>query len=280
MFPLDALIEQGDKALLDGLHDLALQFYQRALAEHGENYIIYEKLGTACLSIENIVEAIQCFTKSLQLNPKSLTSCLNLAQLNQGKDALSYYQCALPLIQDDETKIQVYCSMSEIYLTDCCDEPDAESQIESFLNICSKLDPNHHQYLITFASLRISQSRPEDAKEFLNLFFKNLSKDLESIPDYDSRISAIKLCIETQLYDNALDLLGVNLQIDEDDGETWYLFGWIYYLFYSEGDVDYESDMMECWDRLALIQEKKGNIDPDLLEHIHTLKFRVKDCKK
>jgi hypothetical protein len=64
----------------------------------------------------------------------------------------------------------------------------------------------------------------------------------------------------------------VNLQVDEDDAETWYLFGWIYYLFYSDGELEYESDMLECWDRLELIQEKTGCVDLDILEHIKQLK--------
>jgi tetratricopeptide (TPR) repeat protein len=163
--------------------------------------------------------------------------------------------------------------MCEIYLTDCCDDADAEAQIESFLTEIAKINHHHHQYLITAASTRISQSRQEDAKEYLTLFFKNLSRDYGSIPDYDCRISATKLCIETQLYDHALDLLELNLQIDEDDGETWYLFGWIYFLLVNDGEVEYETDMIECWDRLFLIQEKNGNIDPDLLDHVKQLRL-------
>lgn len=276
MFPIEALIDQGDKALADGLTDVALKFYQRALHEHGDNHIAYEKLGSLYLNDpkpqQGVNEAIDCFTKSLELNPQSISSHLNLAQLSSGKDALAYYQNALTLAQDDDLKIQVYCSMCEIYLTDCCHDADAEAQIETFLTCMTKINPNHHQYLITAASTRISQFKQQDAKEHLNLFFKNLSRDFESIPDYDCRISAIRLCIETQLYDHALDLLELNLQIDEDDGETWYLFGWIYFLLVNDGQIEYEADMLECWDKLCLLQEKNGNIDPDLIEHVKQLR--------
>lgn len=78
-----------------------------------------------------------------------------------------------------------HCSIAELYLTDLCDEPDAEANCEKELESALKLDeissnlhdaasnstmddklsPPPPDALQTMANLRMSQSRPQDALE-------------------------------------------------------------------------------------------------------------------
>ena len=53
--------------------------------------------------------------------------------------------------------------------------------------------------------------------------------DLE-IPLYAQRLSTAKLCIELELYEEALNVLETLLAEDDGDAEIWYLLGWTYYL--------------------------------------------------
>ena len=57
-------------------------------------------------------------------------------------------------------------------------EPEAEKTCEDLLNLALQVDPNNPEALQALSSVRISQQRPEDAKQFLEQAW-NAWKDLD-----------------------------------------------------------------------------------------------------
>ena len=96
----------------------------------------------------------------------------------------------LHLLHQRRQLCAAYCSIAELYLTDLCDEPDAETSCEDALKSALVLDeissdvysnavstgigeddiqlePPPPEALQTMANLRLSQSRPAEALEFI-----------------------------------------------------------------------------------------------------------------
>ncbi|EFP92649.1 uncharacterized protein PGTG_18827 [Puccinia graminis f. sp. tritici CRL 75-36-700-3] len=86
----------------------------------------------------------------------------------------------------DESQIRRSCSralvgMTEIYLTDLCFDPSAEEKCLEYLAMASSIDPTDPEPLQTLASVRLSQSETNLAKEALLLSW-SLWRDKVPIP--------------------------------------------------------------------------------------------------
>ena len=77
---------------------------------------------------------------------------------------------------------------------------------------------------VTCASLRLSQSRPDDAKPLLEMALAIIrAADEASPPAFDARKACAKLLMEVDQAAQALELLQV-LRLEHDDSlEVWYL---------------------------------------------------------
>ena len=87
--------------------------------------------------------------------------------------------------------------------------------------------------LQTLASVRLSQSRIEDAQSALTRsvdIWKDLPPEHEDIPDFPTRVSLARLLMEAEMEPEALDV--VERLVGEDDQcvEAWYLGGWCLWL--------------------------------------------------
>merc|ERR1712087_58342 len=124
-----------------------------------------------------------------------------LGQLQNGKDAISSFEKGISLMlstqKSEGTKditvrsISVgYCSMAELYVTDLCDEPNAESECERYLQLSVKADPTNAEAYHLLANLRLIQGNVAKANECLqkclNFLPSNKNEsDLEEMSDED-----------------------------------------------------------------------------------------------
>jgi tetratricopeptide (TPR) repeat protein len=132
------------------------------------------------------------------------------------------------------------------------------------------LDPGDLEAKLTLANLRLCQSKFDEVRDLINElispWYKETNNEDEqdeesdiveeeeeeikgdkieeqekhvqrifsiddiNLPTYSQRISIVKLCIEVQLYEEALDFLQTLLADDDEDVDNWYLCGWTYYL--------------------------------------------------
>jgi tetratricopeptide (TPR) repeat protein len=87
--------------------------------------------------------------------------------------------------------------------------------------------------LQTLASVRISQSRLDDARSALTrslASWKDLPPADPRVPEFPMRISLSRLLIESQMHDEALEVLERLVTEDDSSVEAWYLGGWCQYL--------------------------------------------------
>lgn len=61
----------------------------------------------------------------------------------------------------------IYCSLAELYMTDLCEETDAEDCCEKYVEAALNESPNSYEAFQTLANMRLSQNRSEEAAEAL-----------------------------------------------------------------------------------------------------------------
>lgn len=158
-------------------------------------------------------------------------------------------------------------AISEIYMTDLCDEPEAEQVCGDCLNEALSVDDRNWETLQAIASYRISQQNPEDALVHMKRSFE-LWKDMEpediDRPTHDARVAAAKLFIELEAYEEGSEVLESLLEDDDENAETWYLTAFCY----SHTDVESAPEYIE---RAKELLTKQNITDPGIMKQIHDL---------
>ena len=70
MDSIDALIKMGKKQLEDGQYDDALNLFQKAILLNQNDPDLWNLKGIALRSLGRYNEAIECFNKSLEIDPR------------------------------------------------------------------------------------------------------------------------------------------------------------------------------------------------------------------
>ena len=70
MDSIDELIKMGKKQLEDGQYDDALNLFQKAILLNQNDPDLWNLKGIALRSIGRYNEAIECFNKSLEIDPR------------------------------------------------------------------------------------------------------------------------------------------------------------------------------------------------------------------
>jgi len=100
--------------------------------------------------------------------------------------------------------------------------------------------PESCEPLQTLASVRLSQSKLEDAQaalaRSLELWIELPPEDLSAIPDFPTRISLSRLLMEADMEEQALEVLERLIAEDDHSVEAWYLGGWCLHLLAGKQD--------------------------------------------
>ena len=70
MDSIDELIKMGKKQLEDGQYDDALNLFQKAISLNRNDPDLWNLKGIALRSLGRYNEAIECFNKSLEIDPR------------------------------------------------------------------------------------------------------------------------------------------------------------------------------------------------------------------
>ncbi|PNS16171.1 hypothetical protein CAC42_1934 [Sphaceloma murrayae] len=125
------------------------------------------------------------------------------------------------------------CSVVEIYMTDLSWEEDAEQKCEALVTEALLFAPESPGVLQTLASVRLSQTRVEEARSALKrsmAIWQDLDPDEDSVPDFSSRISLARLLMEAEMEDEAMVVLERLALEDDQSVEACYLGGWCLHL--------------------------------------------------
>ncbi|GBB89903.1 hypothetical protein RclHR1_16750002 [Rhizophagus clarus] len=300
-------------------YQLALQFSKKALSLEQDNLQVLEILGMIEIELGMFDEAREHFSKAISINPNNgYSKYMYMGQLSCGLEAISHFQNGVNLMiseydnlskstlstkttttssslqdlqDDDESNKQnqlnqlnrkisnALCSMTEIYLTDCCFEDDAEQKCEEYLNKALELDPSNPEVYQSLASVRLSQQRNDDAKialeKSLDLWI-NLDPGHPSIPSYESRISLVKLLIELSQYMKALNVLEILQRENDEVLDLWYLYGLCYFLMGQDSQNEQDhlihwEDARDCLINYEKLYHKIGSDDEGILQHTQEL---------
>jgi len=67
---IDELIKMGKKQLEDGQYDYALNLFQKAILLNQNDPDLWNLKGIALRSLGRYNEAVECFNKSLEIDPR------------------------------------------------------------------------------------------------------------------------------------------------------------------------------------------------------------------
>jgi len=145
------------------------------------------------------------------------------------------------LLEEKRVKLaNALCGIAEVYMTDLSWDDDlAEEQCNAVMEEALSVASDRPETLQTVASVRISQSRNDEARQYL-LKSLDLWKDLDPenphIPDFPIRISLSRLLMEAELEDEAIEVLDRLVAEDDQSIEAWYLGGWCLHLLAEKQD--------------------------------------------
>ena len=168
----------------------------------------------------------------------------------------------------------MYCSIAELYMTDLCDYPSAETAactcVETALKVSPPNMPDAYQ---AGCNLRLSQNRGYEGCVMINAAYKMMEegvqiqasggdgelseqqmKAVEALPDYAFRTQTGKLLIEcasgvegvsdeerNEMGQKAVQVLGSCMAENDEIVETWFLLGCAFMsteVRYSDRDSD------------------------------------------
>jgi tetratricopeptide (TPR) repeat protein len=137
-------------------------------------------------------------------------------------------------VEEKKEKLsQALCGIAEVYMTDLSWEEEAEKRCDAAVTEAVMIAPNSPEPLQTLASVRISQLRIDEAKAALARsleLWKDLPAGDAKVPAFPTRISLVRLLLEAEMHEEALDVLERLVAEDDQSVEAWYLGGWCLYL--------------------------------------------------
>ncbi|ORZ14815.1 hypothetical protein BCR41DRAFT_354150 [Lobosporangium transversale] len=304
-YTVNDLLAQANQAVDRFEFELAHQFAMRALSMEPKNVNALEAAGSIEVELELFNEAKEHFLECVRLQPDTgYSKFMYLGQMSEQLEAISYFQQGVNLMIDERAKMPVditkgsdylklsskissaLCSMTDIYLTDCCFEPDAESQCEAYLAQAMQIEPVTPEVYQTLASVRLSQQRGDEAKvalaQGLALWLGSDPTDEDGpTPDYETRLALVKLLLETAMYDEAFTVLNGLIEENDQVPDTLYLFGWANYIAAEEVDPESPNADEEKKEQLENAREAlnactklwhaTGSTDEPLLQHTQEL---------
>lgn len=98
-YTTESLLKKGEELLDQCQPELAVKFYEKALAKEPENVSIMDTIGQICLEIGDFERCFQVFASSIKMEPNSNPQkWLNMAQLVNGEEAMGYTEKAIELL--------------------------------------------------------------------------------------------------------------------------------------------------------------------------------------
>ncbi|KAJ3305352.1 hypothetical protein HDV03_001645 [Kappamyces sp. JEL0829] len=276
--------------------ELAVKFLERAFDSSPSSPLeIAKKAATTYLDLSQVSarseaeaheygqRALFWLLKWVELsNGRDWNPLLSLATLHVEKQAVEYYEKALVLLRDDAKEQMVegierqlsntLCALAELYMTDCCDDPEAESNCVAYMAEALRADPANPEVYSTHASVLLSQCKPEEAQRSLekgmDLWYVEPEEDHAPVPDpatwpiFPARLSLAKLLLEVGSWERALSIIETCHSENDEEAQVWYLFGWTYLQMAGDTKTAPEErdsllhDAKECLEKIVVLQEK------------------------
>lgn len=272
---IEEAVVAADEKFQSGDLNGACELYQHAAMQQPDNTSILDAFGEVLFELGRDADARQVLERSVSIDPTGNHSkYMILAQISKEQEASTHYQTGTALLQakleaavgeasssaaipSHEIRAlrrelsNAYCSLAELYMTDLCDEDDAEDQCASFATKALQADESNPDAYNAAANLRMCQKNMEEARQLLRRCLgvmeacyaavdgeKQQEEDMAGVtsatadnagsaelPPWESRLHFAKCCSEAELYAEAASTLERLLAEDDSEMEPWFLLG-------------------------------------------------------
>jgi len=305
-YSLDELLGKAADLLDECQFELAEKFCQRALEMDNDHPIALEMCANLLLERGEVEKAQHCLGRAITVQPDSgFTKYLTAGQLFSGTDSRDLYSKAIEIMKvslatsgdkeksdnsDDantssDLKLQIssaYVAISELYMSDLCDLPEAQSEAEKHISLSIQSDPSNPEAWQAEASLRLVLGQFDAAKESIkrsldlwlpgHIAFTETGEGQETNLSYNSRLGTVKLLLDLELLDEATKVCDGLLEEDDEVVAPWYLLGWLNYL---REDQDYWGNVRHYLNRAKQVHVMSPTDDEEMIKHIEEILAEV-----
>lgn len=177
-----------------------------------------------------------------------------------------------------------FCSVAELYMTDLCDEEDAENQCHSNISKAIETDQSNPEAYQNMASFLLVKQDTEQAKIYITKSLELWLPKYKAVDEgeaaegtfdpvevcpisYPTRLAAARILIEVESHDHAVEVLEGLVEEDDTVVDTWYLMGWSSYL---RGE-EHKDNARYLLHRAMQVHETTPSNDEQLIEHLEEL---------
>ena len=281
--------------LLDECHfELATKFCQRALEMDSDHPVALEMCANLLLEQGEVEKAQHCLGRAITVQPDvGFSKYLTAGQLFSGTDSRDLYCKGVELMlaatgennSSDEIKSQLssaYVALSELYMSDLCDLPEAQSEAERYVSLAVRCDPNNPETWQADANLKLVLQQFDEAKESMrksldlwlpqHTAFVETGEGVETSLSYNSRLETVKILLDLEMFDDATQICDGLIEEDDEVVAPWYLLGWINFL---REDSDYWGNVRHYLSKAKQVQVMNPTDDEDMIKHIHEILAEV-----
>jgi len=215
-----------------------------------------------CSSLGDLTAAEQLYTKSLELFPNENPHKYHwLAQVHTGKEALTLYELGINLMKQSPNSYKTqlataYSAVAELYITDLCDEPNAEANCENYLTKAIETDEMCLDAYQCLANLKLITQKNTQAQEAMEKFKTILEHcGFNNLPSVNLLGEAARTLVELEDYSGVLRVCEVAVSMDDTKNELIYIFA------FALCKLKHYEEASELLDILT-----QRNLDPELSE--------------
>lgn len=310
-YSMDDLLDKATEMMEEYKYDLAKKFCERALELESDHPRALEMTGNLLLELGEVERAQHCLGRAIVVAPEEgHTKYMTAAQLFPGTQARDLYlkgievlqksssapevcrsthssPCSLPsctplsLEQEAQARSELstaYVALSELYLTDLCDEPEAEVEARRLVTLATQADPGNPEGWQGLASLLVVVGDTAEALAAMetslglwlpqHLAWTREGEGEQTSLTYTTRLAAVKLLLDLEELDKAATILDTLLEEDDEVVAPWYLQGWLNYL---RNDPDYHGNVRHYLTKARQVHVMNPTDDTAMVEHIAEL---------
>jgi len=270
----------------------------RALELDSDNVRALEMSGNLLLEMGEGEKAKQCLGRAIHLQPnRGHTKYLTAAQLFTGVEARDLYLKGVEILQaiiesaagnndtqqeDIDAVSSALVAVSELYTTDLCDMPEAETEAKRFIDLALEADSSNSEAWEALANYNLITENIEGAQEAMShslelwlpshLSYVETGEGTQTRLSYHSRLTTAKLLMDLEVFDRATQVLDSLIEEDDEVVSPWYLLGWLNYL---RDDPDYHGNVRHFLNRAKQVHTMNPTEDTEMVEHIEELLAEV-----
>ncbi|KAH8741050.1 TPR repeat protein [Cryptosporidium ryanae] len=243
-------------------YEEANKLFERAYKLEPKNSFVLSAYGEFMITIGNLENGKILIEESINVDPSDdYIKYFNLGQILEGEESLSIWKKGIDILANKLRTMETnnnfknssneqicflkdqlcsaFCAVTELYMTDLCDEEGAEAEIQRYLDKSEKINEDHFEtlccklsYLKTIDNIHESKKYVSRIKELLYNKYDLNSDDLidddslSRFPEYSVRLNLSRTLIDLNETELAEEILHSLLVEDDEDWQVWYLLSW------------------------------------------------------